>query len=169
MLESKGKLSNMATRTHTTPDDAREALEQVTHSRHAIARQASTPWWYRVGAATCTAAMFAGVGLLVGPPGDTESTGTLLVAVGAAVGPAALLAALRHSSGISLDRYARGLNLWYVLVFSLFAAGLGLQALADVPYALPVAGIPAFIATLVTERRIDARLRERLRAGTASV
>ncbi|WP_243885026.1 hypothetical protein [Cellulomonas fengjieae] len=151
-----------------TPDAARTALQGVDDARRRLATQISTPWWYRVGSASCTASMFVGTGLLVGRPeagGATESTAMMLVVFGAILAPMVLLWALKRSTGVSVERYAQGLGAWYVVVFSLFALGFALQAFAGVPWALLAAGAVGFVATLLSERRIDGLLRRRVRAA----
>ena len=151
-----------------TPDDARAALQEITDTRRRLAARIASPWWYRLGAAACTASLFLGVGLLVGRPeagSSTESASTLLIVFGAIFAPMALLAALKRSTGISVERYSEGLGTWYAVVFGLFALGLVLQAFVGVPLALPVAGVGAFVATVLTERRLDDLLRRRIRDG----
>ncbi|WP_220457980.1 MULTISPECIES: hypothetical protein [unclassified Actinotalea] len=158
----------METRESATPDDARAALRQLDDARALLAERIASPWWYRLGAASCTTSMFVGMGLLVGRPearGTTESVATLLITLGAVVAPVVLLWALKRATGVSVERYAEGLGAWYVVVFGLLALAFALQAFAGVPAALHVAGAVAFVATVVTERRIDERLRRRVRAG----
>lgn len=155
----------------TSPDDAQRALEEVAGSRRTIAERVSTPWWYRLGSATCTAGLFVGAGLSTAPgtPGDEPSSlGTALTVALAVVGPLALLAALKRATGVSVDRYASGLGTWYAVVFSLFGVALTVQVATGVAYVLPAAGVLAFVATLVTEQRIDVRLRERVASGTST-
>lgn len=151
-----------------TSHEARVALRELADARLRLAERVTSPWWYRLGAASCTASLFVGTGLVVGRPqagSGTESASTLLVALGAVLAPLGLLWALRRSTGVSVERYDVGLGAWYVIVFGLFLSGLGLQAFAGVHYALPVAGVGAFVATVVTEARIDDLLRRRVRAG----
>ncbi len=157
-MESRGR--------GATPDDARAALQETTDARQRLAERIISPSWYRLGAASCTASMFVGMGLLVGRPeagGSTESASTLLILFGAILGPMALLWALRRSTGVSIERYGEGLGAWYVVVFGLLLLGFSLQAFVGVPFALPAAGVVAFVATVVTERRIDDLLRRRVR------
>ncbi|WP_432507203.1 hypothetical protein [Kineococcus arenarius] len=151
-----------------TPDDARAALQELAGTRRRLAERITSPWWYRLGAAACTASLFLGTGLLVGRPdagSSTESASTLLIVFGAILAPMALLAALKRSTGVSIERYGEGLGTWYAVVFGLFTLGFVLQAFAGVPFALPVAGIGAFVATVLTEQRIDDLLRRRVREG----
>lgn len=155
----------MATSSRPTPADARAALQELSDTRRQLAERVTSPGWYRLGAAACTASLFLGVGLLVGRRdvgSSAESASTLLVVFGAVLAPMALLAALKRSTGVSVERYGKGLGTWYVVVFGLFALGFVLQAFLDVPLALPVAGIGAFVATVLTERRIDELLRRRI-------
>ncbi|GAA1436904.1 hypothetical protein GCM10009616_37770 [Microlunatus lacustris] len=158
----------MESRDRATPDDARVALQETTNAGQRLAERMTSPWWYRLGAASCTASMFVGTGLLVGRPeagGSTESASTLLIVFGAILGPLALLWALRRSTGVSIERYGEGLGAWYVVVFGLLVLGFALQAFAGVPFALSAAGVAAFVATVVTERRIDDLLRRRVRSS----
>jgi hypothetical protein len=158
----------MESRNVPTPGEARSAIQELTEARQRIAERVASPWWYRWGAAASTASLFVGTGLVVGPAdpsGDLDTVSTLLTVTGAVVAPAVLLTALKRSTGVSVDRYARGLGAWYAVVFGLFAVAFGLQHLGIAPLALPVAGVGAFLATLVTERRIDSLLAERVGAG----
>lgn len=151
-----------------TPDAARTALHEVDDARRRLARQIATPWWYRVGSASCTASMFVGTGLLVGRPeagSAAESTALMLVVFGAILAPMVLLWALRRSTGMSVERYAEGMGTWYAVVFGLFAVGFVLQAFAGVPWAMTVAGVGGAVATVVRERSLDGLLRRRVRAG----
>lgn len=151
-----------------TPDDALVSLQELTDVRRRLAERITSPWWYRLGAAVCTASLFIGMGLLVGRPeagSSAESAAILLIVFGAILVPMALLAALKRSTGISIERYGEGLGTWYAIVFGLLVLGFVLQAFAGVPFALPVAGVGAFVATLLTERRIDDLLRRRVRDG----
>lgn len=151
-----------------TPDDALAALHELTDTRRRLAERITSPWWYRVGAGACTAALFIGAGLLVGRPeagSSAESASTLLIALGAILAPMVLLAALKRSTGISIERYGEGMGTWCATVFGLFALGFALQAFAGVPLALPIAGVGAFVATVLRERRIDDLLRQRVRDG----
>ncbi len=158
----------MESRDAVTSDEARAALEESTGAQQRIAARVTSPWWYRLGAGLCTASLFIGTGLVVGRagPGDgAETASTLLVVVGAIVGPIALLSALKRSTGVSVDRYSDGMGAWYVTVFALFALAFALQQFAGVPVALPVASIGAFVVTVLSERRLDTRLRLRVQAG----
>lgn len=158
----------MESNPRATPDDALVTLQELTDMRGRLAERITSPWWYRLGAAACTVSLFIGTGLLVGRPevgSSAESTSMLLVVFGAILGPMALLAALKRSTGMSIERYAEGLGTWYAIVFGLFALGFVLQAFAGVPFALSVAGVGAFVATVLTERRIDDLLRRRVRDG----
>lgn len=158
----------MESRDAVTPDEARAALQDVTGAQERIAAQVASPWWYRVGAALCAASLFVSMGLVVGQtePGDTaETASSLLIVLGAIVAPVALLAGLKRATGVSVDRYSHGMGVWYVIVFVLLAIAFVLQQFAGVPFALTVAGIGAFIATILNERRIDALLGDRVRAA----
>ena len=158
----------MESDSRATPNDARAALQEIIDTRRRLAERITSPWWYRLGAAACTASLFLGVGLLVGRPeagNSTESASMLLIVFGAILAPMALLTALKRSTGVSIERYGEGLGTWYAVVFGLFALGFVLQAFVGVALALPVAGIGAFVATVLTERRIDDLLRRRVRDG----
>jgi hypothetical protein len=151
-----------------TPDDALAVLRGLDDARGRLAERITSPWWYRLGAASCTASLFAGVGLMAGRSGTggaSESASMLLIMLGAVVVPAVLLWALKRSTGVSVARYAEGLGAWYAVVVPLFALGFALQVLAGVPSALFVAGAGGFVATLVRERQIDALLRRRVRSA----
>lgn len=147
--------------------DVDGVLDDVARARSELADRVAAPWWYRLGAAASTMSIFVGLGFTVGGAGmpTDDLTGMVVVVLGAVIGPALLLTALKNATGVSLDRYASGLGGWYVTVFGLVVAGFVLQVHADVPLALPVAGVIAFGATLVSERRIDALLRRRIRGG----
>lgn len=158
----------MENKDSVTPDDALTTLQELDSAQQRLADRVASPWWYRLGAALCTASLFVGTGLVVGksdPSGAAETWSSLLVVVGAVVAPLALLAGLKRSTGVSVDRYAQGLGAWYAVVFTLFAVAFALQQFAGVPHALIVAGVGAFLATLLTERRIDALLVDRVRAA----
>lgn len=150
-----------------TPSAAREALRDVAAAQSDVARRAGAPLWYRLGAALCTSALFLGIGLVVGRPvGDgEESASMVLVVVGAIIAPVLLVAALKRTTGVSTDRYARGMGWWTAQMFVLLGVGFALQAFLDVPYALLLAGVGAFLLTYDRERRIDRALRERVRAA----
>lgn len=158
----------MENKASVTPDDALASLQKLTSAQQRIADRVASPWWYGLGAALCTASLFVGTGLVVGDPDPSRSAETgssLLVVLGAVVAPLALLSGLKRSTGVSVDRYSQGLGAWYVIVFTLFAVAFVLQQFAGVAFALPAAGVGAFVATLLTERRIDALLVDRVRAG----
>lgn len=158
----------MASRDATTPDAARATLLEIATAQERIADRVTSPWWYRLGAALSTACLFVGMGLVVGeldPSGRAEAASSLLTALGACVAPVALLWALKRSTGVSIDRYSGAMAGWYIAMFTLLAVGFVLQQVLDVTYALAGAGAVAFVVTLVNERRIDASLRERVRAG----
>ncbi|MCC2334953.1 hypothetical protein [Cellulomonas wangsupingiae] len=152
-----------------TPDDALALLRDVDTARESLAGRVGSPWWYRLGAALSTASMFVGMGLVVGRPAagsDAESASTLLVVLGACVAPAVLMYCLHRATGVAVDRYVHGMLPWYLQVFGLLALGFVLQAFLDVPLALVAAGAVAFVVTYDRERRIDARLRAQVVAGT---
>lgn len=158
----------MENKDSVTPDDALATLQGLNSARQRIADRLTSPWWYRLGAALCTASLFVGTGLVVGvadPSRSTETWSSLLVVLGAVVAPFALLSGLKRSTGVSVDRYAQGLGAWYAVVFTLFAVAFALQQFAGVAHALTVAGAGAFLATLLTERHIDALLVDRVRAA----
>lgn len=158
----------MESRDSVTPDEARAALQELTGAQERIAAQVVAPWWYRLGAALCTASLFVGMGLVVGqtnPSDAAETASSLLIVLGAVVAPIALLAGLKRSTGVSVDRYSQGMGVWYVIVFGLLAIAFVLQQFAGVPFALAAGGVGAFIATVFNERRIDALLGGRVRTG----
>jgi hypothetical protein len=158
----------MESRHIESPDDAQAALRQVDRTQQRLATRLAAPWWYRLGAALCTLSLFVGMGLITGRPDADDSAGSaasLIVVVGAVVGPSALLVALRRWSGVSLDRYAEGMGPWYAVVFGLLGVAFVLQAFAGVPFALLGAGALAFVATFVNERRLDDVVRRRVMAG----
>ncbi|QCB94795.1 hypothetical protein [Cellulomonas shaoxiangyii] len=153
---------------NATPADAQAALRRLDDARERLAERITSPWWYRLGAAACTASMFVGAGLIVGRPASgssAESASMMLIVLGAIVAPMVLLWALRRSTGMSVERYAEGMGTWYAVVFGLFAVGFVLQAFAGVPWAMTVAGVGAAVATVVRERSLDGLLRRRVRAG----
>ena len=156
----------MESEAFATPDSARAALEDLSSAREHIAERITAPWWYRMGAALSTACLFVGMGLIVGRPdtgSGTEAISATLIALGACVGPIALLGALKRATGVSIDRYAQGMAGWYIVVFSLLAIAFILPAFLGVSFALTVAGVVAFVVTYDRERRIDALLRDRVR------
>jgi hypothetical protein len=112
--------------------------------------------------------MFVGMGVLVGRPtpgGGAETAAVVLIALGACVGPIALLWALNRSTGVSIDRYSRGTARWSTALFTLLAGAFVLQEFVGVPHAVMISSIGAFVLTLVNENRIDTALRERVRTG----
>lgn len=149
-----------------TPDSARTALQDLGAARERIAVRISSPWWYRVGIALCTACMFVGMGLLVGRPAPgsgVEAASMSLIVLGACVAPIVLLWALNRSTGISIDRYSQGMAGWYIVTFSLLVVAFVLQAFLHVTFALVAAGLVAYVVTYDRECRLDALLRERVR------
>lgn len=150
----------MASATH--PEDAEFTLDEVAQARATLALRLVAPWWYRLGAALCTASLFAGIGL-VGTGSD--SLAHALVVLGAIVGPAVLTVALKRTTGVAMDRYAQGMGLWYLVVFGLLTVGLVVHVWLQVPYALFAGAAVAFLATLLLERHIDRLTARRLGAG----
>lgn len=149
-----------------SPNAAHEAMRDIEQARANLAARVESPWWYRVGAALATTSIFVGMGLTL-TDGVSETLATTVLVLGAIVGPAALLAALKRSTGISVDRYAEGLGSWYVIVFGLLVVSFALQLWVGVPHAMLVAGVVAGVCTLLRERRIDDIVRRRIRAGEA--
>lgn len=167
-MESSGQLAGMESSSYTTPDSARAALRELTTVRGRIADRITSPWWYRVGVSLSTTCLFLGMGLVLGRPdpgSGAEAASSLLIASGACVAPIALLWALKRSTGVSIDRYSQGMAGWCIVMFSLLAVAFVLQQFVGVPFALAAAGVVAFVVTYDRERRIDAPLRERVRAG----
>jgi len=152
----------------SSPEAARATLGELDTMRERIAHRVAAPWWYRTGMAVSTACLFLGMGVLVGRPepgSGAEAASTLIIVLGACVAPIALLWALKRSTGVSIDRYTRGMTGWYVCMFVLLGAAFVLQAFLNAPFALAGAGVVAFVVTLVNEHRLDASLRARVRAG----
>jgi len=145
---------------------ARDALRDVGHARDNLASRLRAPWWYRIGVALCTLALFVGMGLYVGNENTSDTLANTVIVLGAVVAPAVLLALLKNATGVSIDRYSKGLGSWCVLVFGLLIIAFPLQAWAGVRYALPVAGVIAGVATYFRERRIDTLVQDRVRGGT---
>lgn len=146
------------------PDDADRTLGEVAQTRAALALRLVAPWWYRLGAALCTASLFTGIGLFPTHESGSDSLAYALVVLGAIVGPAALTTALKRTTGVAMDRYAQGMGLWYLVVFGLLTVGLVVHVWLQVPYALFAGAAVAFVATLLLERHID-RLTARRLAG----
>lgn len=140
------------------------AIADVATARERLAHRVQAPWWYRWGIAAAVLVMFFGMGLVVGGPGSLEnpSLGTALIAASACIAPVVLLGALKNATGVSVDRYAKGLGWWWLLLFGLLAAAFGLQAVAGVPFALTIGGLIGFAVTVAMERHIDAILRRDL-------
>lgn len=134
-------------------------------ARAQLAHRVQAPWWYRWGIAAAVLGMFLGMGLVVGGPGspDHSTLGIALIAFSACIAPIGLLAVLKHSTGVSVDRYVEGLGWWWLLLFGLLAAAFVLQAVAEVPFALPLGGLLGFAVTVAMERHIDALLQRNLR------
>ena len=88
-----------------------------------------------------------------------------LIVLGACVAPIVLLWALNRSTGISIDRYSQGMAGWYIVTFSLLVVAFVLQAFLHVPFALVAAGLVAYVVTYDRECRLDALLRDRVRAS----
>jgi hypothetical protein len=148
----------------TNWQDAQESLQRIHHSRDKLAQRITTPWWYKLGAAFAIFAGFLGIGLVTEGPGTAtyESAGNLAVALGAVIIPALLLVALKRTTGVVTDRYVKDSGWWYTIVFGLLLVGLVLQAYAGVPFALILAGVLAFFATIFRERHVDTLQRRRL-------
>lgn len=148
--------------------DASDALRGAAQAREKLARRVNAPWWYKLGTALSTLAIFLGTGLFEGLPllGRQETVGNTVIVLGAIIGPVVLVSALKNATGVSTDRYANGLGWWYAVVFGLLVVGFSLQAYAGVSWSLPAAGAVAFVATLVTERHIDTVLRRGLASET---
>lgn len=144
--------------------EATDAIRGAARAREKLAERVTAPWWYTVGVALSVFAIFLGLGLVEGLPGlgDQGTAGNALIAAGAVIAPVALVSALKNATGVSTDRYANGLGWWYAVAFVLLALGFALQAYADVPFALPVAGVVALVATVMRERQIDTVLRRSL-------
>lgn len=142
-------------------DDAQLTLDQLTSVRAAMTPRMLAPWWYRWGAALCTASLFAGIGLF-----PTNSTlASLLVVAGAIVGPTVLAVLLKRNTGVLVDRYSGGMLRWYLIVFGALVIGLVVQVWLQQPYVLFAGAVVGFVATLVRERQIDRLLARRLDAA----
>lgn len=139
--------------------------EGVSTARRRLAARLVAPWWYRVGAALCTAGLFVGPALLSFEGLVDESVAHLAVVLLAVVGPLLLLWALQRATGVRIDRYAEGLGAWYAVVFTTWLLGLGAQILWGTPYVLLAGAGVAFVATLLAERRVDRLLAQRVGAG----
>ena len=145
-------------------------LEDIQQARHRLAARVQAPWWYHLGAALCTAALFLGIGLymradLAGLAGG-GAMATALTILGAIVGPPLLLAALKLRTGIAVDRYARGLGAWYVVVFGVLVIATTVQIATGLTQLLFLGAAVAFVATLLLERHIDRLLQRRLDPGS---
>lgn len=143
----------------STPEEAYGALRDSDRVRNALAARATAPWWYHLGAALLLVAVFVGIGLSFS---GTESLGLALFLLGAIIGPAALIAALRSATSVALDRYSQGMFVWTAVIFGLLLIGFALQVWAEVPYAIAALGIAAGVVTLWRERRIDKLVRARI-------
>lgn len=148
--------------------EASETIRSATQARGKLAQRLAAPWWYSFGTALSILAIFLGLGLLEGLPGlDSQgAAGNAMIIMGAVIGPVALVSALKNTTGVAIDRYANGLGWWYAAVFALLAISFVLSAYADMSLALPVAGVVAFVATLLRERHIDKVLAHRVAAST---
>ena len=145
---------------------AREALSGAASVRAHLSTKVTAPSWYHWGAAAATAALFFGIGMTVS---GMESLGSIVLVLGAVVGPAVLLAALRHATGVALDRYSSGMGWWYVVVFGLFVVAFSLEVLGGVPSVLYAAGIIAAGTTLWRERQLDRLIRARVQGEVRGV
>ena len=148
------------------PRDAHEALRGADRVRRNLAGRVGAPWWYHWGAALATTAVFVGLGLTIS---GYDTLGTLVLVVGAIIGPALLMTGLRKVTGVALDRYSLGLGIWSMIVFGLLFVAFPLQVWAEVVVALPIAGVIAGVVTLWRERRIDTLWHDRLAGGAAGV
>src|SRR5690625_4790942 len=83
-------------------DDAQLSLDELTRVRAAMTTRVLAPWWYRWGMALSTGAIFAGIGLF----DDNSTMSSLLVVAGAIIGPTALAALLKQTTGVLVDRYS---------------------------------------------------------------
>lgn len=141
-------------------------LDDIRQAHRRLASRVRAPWWYHLGAALCTASLFVGIGLFMradlAGTDSGESMATALVILGAIFGPPLLLAALKHRTGVAMDRYSRGLGAWYGVVFGTFAIAMATQILTGLPHLLFLGAGVAFVATLLLERHIDALLAQRL-------
>src|SRR5690625_5673119 len=95
---------------------AREALSGAASVRAHLSTKVTAPSWYHWGAAAATAALFFGIGMSVS---GLESLGSIVLVLGAVVGPAVLLAALRPGRGVALARYSAGRGWWCVVVLGM--------------------------------------------------
>ena len=145
---------------NSDPRSAREALSNAASVRAHLSTKVTAPWWYHWGAAAATAALFIGIGMTLA---GMESFGTIVLVLGAVVGPAVLLGALRNTTGIALDRYSSGMGWWYIVVFGLFIVAFSVELWGGVRYVLYSAGIVAAGATLWRERQLDRLVRARVR------
>lgn len=148
----------------STHDDAQLTLDQLTSVRAAMTPRLLAPWWYRWGAALCTASLFAGIGLFATNDGANSTLASLLVVAGAVVGPAALAVLLKRTTGVLVDRYSGGMLRWYLIVFGALVIGLVVQVWLQQPYVLFAGAVVGFVATLLRERQIDRLLARRLDA-----
>lgn len=146
-------------------DDAQLALDQLARVRRTMSARVRAPWWYSWGAALCTASIFVGIGLLPMTEEGSTALPTGLVVLGAIVGPSVLTVRLRRTAGVSVDRYARGMAWWHLVVFGLLAVGLVVQIWLQVPHALFVGAGVALVATVLLERHIDRLLVRRVTTG----
>lgn len=160
----------MASDEAITRHEAIDALRGGAQAQQELARRVTAPWWYKLGTALSTLAIFVGIGLFQGIPvlGTHETVGNAVVVVGAIIGPAVLLTALKNTIGVATDRYGDGLGWWYAIVFGLLALAFVLEMSAGVSVAFPVAGAVAFVVTLLTERHIDTVLRRRIAAPASA-
>ena len=151
--------SNDAAKWH----DANQSLRRVNQSRAKLAQRVTTPWWYKFGAALAVFTVFLAIGLVTSGPGTgtNEFAGNLAIILGAAIAPAVLLVALKRTTGVATDRYAKDSEWWYAVVFGLLIVAFVLQSYIGVPFALILAGLLAFVATLIRERYIDTVQRRR--------
>jgi len=149
-----------------TAHDADDALRRADRARRNLAGKVGAPWWYHWGAALATTAVFVGLGLTIS---GSETLGTIVLVLGAIIGPALLMSGLRRATGVALDRYSLGLGLWSIIVFGLLFVAFPLHVWAEMALALPIAGVIAGVVTLWRERRIDTLWRTRLAGGAAGV
>ncbi|MEU4834828.1 hypothetical protein [Streptosporangium sp. NPDC023615] len=144
------------------PAAARAALDSVAEMRAHTAERITSPWWYHAGLGVA----MAGACISISMRWASYGVPLFLILV-----PFALTAALKRSTGLSIDRYtstpgarsAYGLYMLPVLVVVGFA--MYLEWGAGVYGAVAVAGVLIGVFTVVMGYRMDEALRADVRAG----
>ncbi|HJC29823.1 MAG TPA: hypothetical protein H9759_10545 [Candidatus Dietzia intestinipullorum] len=147
--------------------DPRDALADVAASRGSVADRLVTPWWYHpiLGALIAAIVLVNALHL--------SNLVKIVVAVASAAGMGLLVSAYQRLTGLWVDMrhlgpVSRRWWLAYAVVVAVVVAVPLLPAFTDRALPLWLAAVftgTAFVATIVLGRRIDAAMREEIRAG----